>query len=101
MTQYENVGSDGRVRDVDLILDQFAERWKEAKESGCEAILFSKEKWFMIDLLLNEAHRSSDLRRELIAARMGYKRAQNIKADESSDDDGDVQGNVITFIAAS
>lgn len=84
------------MRDVDVVIDEFEERWNEAKESGCTAILFSQDKWSMIDILLKEVRRAERLRRELIASRMRVRNAQRRETKRSDEEDC---GNVLTFPA--
>lgn len=114
------------MRDVDLI-NAFEERWKEAKASGKTGILFPKEKWFMIDLLLQEAKRSDKmqrarerdaehiqeledelsmmkkglaiLRRDLIASRAG-KRTKKHELDDGEPLFDKGMGKVLSFPAA-
>jgi hypothetical protein len=53
-----------RTEDIEI----FEKRWRQAKASGCTAVLFEKDKWPLIDMLLEEAKRSQTLRLELIEA---------------------------------
>lgn len=66
----------------------FEERWAEAKCSGCTSVLIHQDKWSILELVLEEAKRSLELRRELIDARMQlreFKAAVGNGHDESSE----------------
>ena len=70
-------------------IEIFAKRWEEAKASGCTAVLFEKEKWPLIDMLIDEAQRAQKLRRDLIEE-IARRRSldDEEKASENTDSDG-------------
>ena len=89
------------MRAVDILVEEFEHRWREAVESGCEAILFPKTRWMMLEMLLAEAKRSHSLRRELIKSRMRLRSAQQRRTGDDGGLEEDDLTNVISFPAAS
>jgi len=73
-------------------VDIFARRWKEAKASGKTIIAFEKDKWELVDLLIEEAQRAQEIRLNLIGAVAKLKSLDDASdvREESSLHEGDV-----------
>lgn len=58
----------------DEVITIFEKRWSEAKRSECMSVQFGRDKWPLIEQLLEEAKRAQLLRRDLIEARHRMRR---------------------------